>query len=311
MRTLLALLLASFSITTTAFDPGRAAFAVRVNDLTIPYRVFAIYALPGETLKLAIEEPSGNFTFSTNGMTQSGSVWTFSAPTTPGLQQIDIKSEAGTDSEKILLNLFVLHPAQDVVHGKLNGFTIGAYPATPYRGNPAYSSPPGFVELTEATAAVQLSPHFTLGQFPSKQASAYPKYLVLREHLLFKLELLLERFNTTGREAESFLIMSGYRTPSYNRAIGNGPNSRHVYGGAADIYVDVDPVDGVMDDLDGNGRFDYRDAQHLYRIADKLFAEKQNRWLIGGQGVYRSNPAHGPFLHVDARGQRARWGLIP
>lgn len=105
--------------------------------------------------------------------------------------------------------------------------------------------------------------------------------------------------------------MSGFRTPFYNRAIGNGRHSRHVYGGAADFYVDVAPRDDRMDDLNGDGNHDYRDAQWLYRRAEALFANRPHRHLRGGLGVYRSTAAHGPFLHMDARGRRARWGLIP
>ena len=46
-------------------------------------------------------------------------------------------------------------------------------------------------------------------------------------------------------------------------------------------------------------------------LADELFARAQHAHLRGGLGVYRSTAAHGPFLHVDARGVRARWGLLP
>ena len=66
-----------------------------------------------------------------------------------------------------------------------------------------------------------------------------------------------------------------------------------------------------MDDLNGDGTLDYRDAQWLYRIANELFGRSEHAQFRGGLGVYRSTAAHGPFLHVDARGQRARWGLIP
>jgi hypothetical protein len=27
----------------------------------------------------------------------------------------------------------------------------------------------------------------------------------------------------------------------------------------------------------------------------------------GGMSIYRRNPVHGPFVHVDTRGYRARW----
>jgi hypothetical protein len=156
-----------------------------------------------------------------------------------------------------------------------------------------------------------VSPHFRLGQFPAKQAGGYPKYLVVREQLLLKLELLLERVNERGVTADSFTIMSGYRTPFYNATIGNGRYSRHIYGGAADIFIDVSPVDDDMDDVNGDGMRDFRDAQWLYRLANELFREPAHSPLRGGLGVYRRTSAHGPFLHVDARAQRARWGLLP
>jgi hypothetical protein len=47
-----------------------------------------------------------------------------------------------------------------------------------------------------------------------------------------------------GHNVDGLTIMSGYRTPFYNRAIGNVPNSRHVFGGAADFYIDDKPQDG-------------------------------------------------------------------
>ena len=101
--------------------------------------------------------------------------------------------------------------------------------------------------------------------------------------------------------------MSGYRTPSYNAAIGNGRYSRHVYGGAADIYIDVDG-DGIMDDLNADGVLDRRDAGALYDLVDRLLQDPAHTHLHGGLGEYGSNSAHGPFVHVDERGWNARWG---
>lgn len=307
MKLSLAVLLL-FSSSAWAFDSGRASFAIRVNELSIPYQVFAVFALPGETLELAVAEPGpGRFLLETPTETRGGRSWTVKAPANPGVHRFVIRSS----SDHIQLNVLVMHPSGSVESGKLDGYDIGEYPAIPLRGNPIYEAPRGFVELSAETAAIRLSPHFTLSQFPCKQSEGYPKYLVVRELLILKLEMLLERLNAEGIAADSFSIMSGYRTPYYNRAIGNVPYSRHVYGGAADIFVDVDPEDGRMDDLDGNGKVDYRDAQFLYRLADNLFGEEPHVWLAGGKGVYRRNEAHGPFLHIDARGERARWGLIP
>ena len=52
--------------------------------------------------------------------------------------------------------------------------------------------------------------------------------------------------------------MSGYRPPF--SAIGNVQYSRHVWGGAADFYIDQSPKDGVMDDLNKDGVVNREDA---------------------------------------------------
>ena len=35
--------------------------------------------------------------------------------------------------------------------------------------------------------------------------------------------------------------------------------------------------------------------------------ERTHPELIGGAGVYRTCCGHGPFIHIDTRGYRARW----
>lgn len=294
------------SVVSAAFESGRAGFSLTVNDdLVIPYRVFAVYVLPGE--RLEIEGAATMAAADAGTLTQqSAGRWTWRAPLDPGVAALTFTAGAN----EIRLNAVILHPAGRVIDGRLFDYRIGDYP-TPLRGDPVYLPPDGFIELTPELLDLQLSPHFTLRQFPSKQSTDLPKYLVLRESLLLKLELLLERVNEAGIEADAFTVMSGYRTPMYNRSIGNGQHSRHIYGGAADVYIDVAPRDDIMDDLNGDGRSDFRDAQWLYKIADDLFSRPANRRFRGGLGVYRSTAAHGPFLHIDARGVRARWGLIP
>jgi hypothetical protein len=71
------------------------------------------------------------------------------------------------------------------------------------------------------------------------------------------------------------------------------------------VYVDNDG-DGDMDDLNGDGRRDLQDARWLAGVAERMMAREPGL-TPGGLSVYRRNPVHGPFLHVDARGQRARW----
>jgi hypothetical protein len=125
---------------------------------------------------------------------------------------------------------------------------------------------------------------------------------------LLKLELILQAVNERGYTCDTFHIMSGYRTPYYNKAIGNVKYSRHLWGGAADIFIDENPRDGMMDDLNRDSKIDYRDAAVLYDIIDGLYGKPFYASFVGGLARYRKTPTHGPFVHVDVRGFRARWG---
>jgi len=204
--------------------------------------------------------------------------------------------------------VFVLVPLEAVKDEHLNGYRIGRYPRTPLKGLKIYAPPAGLVEVTSANSRTPVSPHFTLDQFVCKQDGGYPKYLILRERLVLKLELLLEEVNRRGYRCDTFHVMSGYRTPHYNKAIGNVRYSRHVWGGAADVFIDENPRDGNMDDLNGDGRIDLRDAAVLYDIIDDLYGRPWYAPFIGGLARYRKTRAHGPFVHVDVRGFHARWG---
>jgi hypothetical protein len=205
------------------------------------------------------------------------------------------------------LNAFVMVPFERVRRGALNGYPIGSYPRRPSRLESFYRPPAGFIEVTRDNEDTALSPHFRLRQFVCKQESRYPKYVVLRPELLAKLEGLLEALNERGIDATTLEVMSGYRTPRYNRRLGNVPTSAHLWGGAADVFVDEDG-DGMMDDLNGDGRVDVGDTLVLSEIVEQIEASQTHIRLIGGLGRYHSNEAHGPFVHVDVRGYRARWG---
>ena len=103
-------------------------------------------------------------------------------------------------------------------------------------------------------------------------------------------------------------VMSGFRTPRYNHSGGNTAGranlSRHMYGDAADIFVDNDR-NGNMDDINRDGRVDTRDADVVAQAAERV--ERKYRSLVGGIGVYSACCGHGPFTHIDVRGVRARW----
>lgn len=230
--------------------------------------------------------------------------WTWSAPGRPGFHSVRVVSSEPRDT--IRLTFMVVRPMSETRGGRLNGYTIGSYRPRPPSMPRAYEPPLGFVEARPEDYDLPVSPNFRLGQFLCKQPGD-ARYLLVSPRLLIKLEALLVAVNEEGYRTPTLTVMSGFRTPAYNRAIGNTTDfSRHLWGDAADIYVDVDG-DDQMDDLNGNGRSDVGDARWLAGVVERMVARDDPFATPGGLAVYRRNAAHGPFVHVDARGYRARW----
>lgn len=289
-----------------AWDSARLAEPVMINGHIIPYPVFAIFVMPGSRISAGFVDASGGATVTFMGREINPEDTALVAPKEPGLEVLELRNTV--TGETCRIHVFTLVPAENVgADGHLNGYRIGRYPREPLRGLDIYSPPRGFVEVTAENVGVKVSPNFTLGEFVSKQSSGYPKYQVLRSSLLLKLENILRTLNEAGHQVDRFVVMSGYRTPYYNRAIGNVQYSRHVWGGAADVYIDDNPRDGQMDDLNGDGRVDRNDAKWLANLVDDMSRRELFGPRIGGLGVYGSTSAHGPFIHIDVRGTRARW----
>jgi hypothetical protein len=175
--------------------------------------------------------------------------------------------------------------------------------------NPRYAPPTGFISVTEENASTPVSERFRLADFLTHdQQSVWPKVLVLQPRLLDKLELIAEGLERRGLPSD-LRILSGFRTPQYNeqgvgRKGGRASASRHMYGDAADVFVDANG-DQRMDDLNRDGRINGRDAKVLFAVAEEV--ERQHPELIGGLSAYSPTKAHSGFVHVDARGHRARW----
>ena len=295
-----------------------ATLSVKIGDEIIPYPVFAIYLMPGErrSIEPVLETRDSRFQVTvTDGdldavgealLGDGEQAWLWTAPETPGLYPLTVRRL--DDQVMMTINAFVMTPADDVANGQLNGYRLGDYPRRKLRGQSIYEPPAGFVEVNASNRQTRISPHFTLGEFVAKQRSDYPKYVALRERLLLKLEMIVEQLAEAGYQASGLHIMSGFRTPWYNASIGNVPYSRHVWGGAADIFVDEAPKDGVMDDLNGDGRVDVADARVIYDLIERLSGERWYQPFTGGMGLYGPKPGvRGPFVHVDVRGSRARW----
>jgi len=176
-------------------------------------------------------------------------------------------------------------------------------------GSPnGYAAPDGFIRVAPADVQRRVSSRFRLGEFLTHdQAEVWPKYAVLRPELLDKLELLGDALVAAGR-SDRIAVMSGFRTPQYNApgvgAGGRAEDSRHMYGDAADVFVDADG-DSVMDDVDGDGSVSVEDARWLLTLLDGIEADHPE--LVGGLSAYPAAEDHGPFVHVDVRGRRARW----
>ena len=296
----------------SGFDPGFADFSAAVKERSVDYELMSFSMMPGEATRIAIPEEhrdEGPVELNASGgrLEATGNwTWEWQAPETPGLQTLRLKREG---QRGIQLNVFVLTPASRIENGYLDGYRMGRYPSRPLRGDPIYRKPSGFIRVDADMVDLPLSPHFTLGQFLCKQQpDHWPKYLLVRTDLLIKLEKILAEVNARGVRTDTFTVMSGYRTPWYNEAIGNGRYSRHVWGGAADIFIDT-TGDGRMDDLTGDDRSDIRDAKWLRAIVNEMFHQPPHRRLVGGLGLYGPRPHRGPFVHVDVRGHEAHWDL--
>jgi hypothetical protein len=289
------------------FDTHEAGFSLRINDDVSALKDRAAFVPANANVTIeAIGGPPG--TYELDGkqgrVTRRGPrTWTWIAAATPGVYELHVNGPE--NAGHVDAHVFVLVPAGDVRGGMLNGYRIGAYPASK---NPIYAHPSGFVEVTKENEDTRLTPHFRLKQFLCKQEPAghYPKYVVLRERLVLALEAVLAEVNALGIDADTLNVMSAYRTPYYNAAIGDVPLSMHQFGGAADVFVGTKKK-GQMDDLNRDGRIDVKDAAFLQSAIDRLFARPAFRIFDGGVGVYPATSAHPPFVHVDIRGVKARW----
>ena len=278
------------------FSSGESADTpVTLQGETIPYGVWHEMVMPEAQIDMTT--PENVHVYLDGERLDAGGQLT--APGEPGTYDLDFRTNDGEVVHDVAL--FVLEPASKVGEdGRLNGFRMGTYPE---------NTPRGFIRLDEGHGDVNVSPSFRIGQFLChQQPDHWPKYLLVSSTNLERLEILLAALRADGlTDAETFFVMSGYRSPFYNTAIGSATLSRHMYGDATDIYLDVAPKDGVMDDINQDGLINKEDANFLYDYAEDLFSETEGT-PRGGLGSYSANAVHGPFVHVDGRGRPARWG---
>lgn len=196
-------------------------------------------------------------------------------------------------------------------NGRIGNYRIGQWPCE--RGNcpanPIYATPEGMIEVTPQNKEMYLSEHIQLKDFITKlQDDVWPKYVVVDPQVLDKIELVVQELEAMGHPVENLFAISGFRSPWYNASggstAGRGQLSRHMYGDAMDIAVDNDR-DGLMDDLNGDGRVNLADARVIGTAVDRV--EAKHPELVGGMHYYPPTGGHRGMVHIDTRGNRARW----
>ena len=227
------------------------------------------------------------------------------APEAPGFYHLALLKQ---NERRVVegLTLAVMVPFAQKVGARLNGYRIGTYLAEKLGG---HSVPEGFVQIDRDEVNLPLTTHLRLGDFITHDdQETWPRYAALSPRLLDKLELVISEVTRMhGEHARQVLVdgvdedvavdvHSGFRSPSHNRAVKRSArDSRHQYGDAADVTIDAN----------GDGRYTLADARLVAKAVETV--ETENPDLVGGMGLYTSRRYNTPYVHIDARGKRARW----
>lgn len=197
------------------------------------------------------------------------------------------------------LTLAVLVPFKEKEGTMLNGYKIGTYLAERIGGK--QDPPRGFLEITERDVDLPISKHLKVGDFLNHDSQEmWPRYAAVSPRLLDKLELVIteiKRWHGSASELNLALdVHSGFRSPSHNSRIARAArDSQHQYGDAADLALDAN----------GDGQYTSMDSR-MVGLAVEI-VELKHPELVGGLGVYTSGHARTTYVHIDARGTRARW----
>lgn len=192
--------------------------------------------------------------------------------------------------------LAVMVPFDRKLGAWLNGYRIGTYLAERVRGR--HDVPEGFLEVRPELLDLPLSKHLKLADFVTHddQENVWPKYVALNPRLLDKLELILADVGGASRPELEIDVHSGFRSPDHNREVRRAASdSRHQYGDAADIQIDVN----------GDGKITMTDEIRVMLAVERV--EEAHPDLVGGMGIYTSRRYRTPYLHIDTRGKRSRW----
>lgn len=198
------------------------------------------------------------------------------------------------------LTLAVLVPFKEKEGAMLNGYRIGTYLAEKISGG--QEPPEGFLEINEKDVDLPISKHLKVGDFLNHDSQdSWPRYAAVSPRLLDKLELVISELarwhgGTSDNVQLALDVHSGFRAPDHNRTIRRAAkDSQHQYGDAADVAIDAN----------GDGKYSAVDSR-MVGLAVEI-VELKHPDLVGGLGIYTSGHTRTTYVHIDARGKRARW----
>lgn len=281
-------------LTEAAF--GRSG-AVRVR-LTLPSETIAMpLSVAGDSIPLEYQWVRS----ADSGAIDTARVLTgasLATPATPGFYRLAVLRAA---ERQIIdgLTVGVMVPFEEKKGIALDGYRIGLF-AAERRGAKSQERPEGFVKVSSADADLPISKHFRLSDFLTRDGqTSWPRYAAVSSRIIDKVELVVaELANLRGDTSENVLldVHSAFRTPLYNRTVKRAASdSRHQYGDAMDVAIDAD----------GDGKLTVKDIKLVARAVE--IVEAQYPELVGGMGLYTSRRYPHPYVHIDARGSRARW----
>jgi len=289
-----------FLIFSGADDPVPAdpVFSISVNGISLKPHMMAFNASPGETVTLSFSD-SLAWSVPALSLNGTGTEFQFTLPRTHGIFTV---TASNSISVQEWMAIVPVNEAQ-MRTSSLNSFPVGFYGDGNSRDNIPGA---GFIELWPNTFNARVSTHMSFSDFLGHTEGDWPQYMVLDLRLVHKLECVLEEISEFYPEARGIHCISGFRTPVYNASIGNETGySLHLYGAAADIWIEGWPENDLIDDLDRNKRIDVYDAEFIVEASRRL--EASGEVAVGGASAYRWIPSHGPFAHLDTRGSAAVW----
>src|SRR5688572_31871538 len=221
------------------------------------------------------------------------------APNDPGFYRLALVKG---DNRRIIegLTVAVLVPFGQKEGAMLNGYRIGTYLGEKLAGK--QTPPEGFLEIRSQDVDIPISRHLKVSDFLNHDSQdTWPRYAAVSPRLLDKIELVISELarwhgGTSADVQLSLNVHSGFRAPDHNRRVRRAArDSQHQYGDAADVAIDAN----------GDGRYSAVDSRMVGLAVEIVELKHPN--LVGGLGIYTSGHARTTYVHIDARGKRARW----